>query len=518
MMIENNNPEINVDELMEKIRQEILSRQGYSSGASINNNDADTSDFTSNISSRMGYIESLLKNAESRAYIRTKWPEKLNRFPFNLISKLQTLILKGINFLFKDQREVNFNLILSLKESLVINHQLIAEMKTLKSQIDDCLITGDTHFQGINERLNILDNSIQKLDNQITAVDNRFQGVKDHLNIVDHNIQELCKQIINVDNNIQELEQQIVAVDTRFQGVNDNLNILDNSIQELEQQITAVDTRFQGVNERHFRNDSYLKNDLMQQKRLISLFLEEARQRLPEPFNQEQLQTFVSEDQHLLNAFYLAFEDHFRGTREDIVNRLKVYLPLIEKANVGTPDAPILDVGCGRGEWLELLRESGYTARGLDINRVMIEQCQARGLEVIAGDVIDYLASLPDNSLGAVTGFHIIEHLPFKMLMRLFSETVRVIKPQGLVIFETPNPDNVLVGSNTFYLDPTHINPLPSPTIKFMAETCGLYNTQIITLHPYPENAKMNGQGVAERFNDLFYGPQDYALVGYKHE
>ncbi|MFN7657045.1 MAG: SAM-dependent methyltransferase, partial [Dolichospermum sp.] len=173
MMIENNNPEINVDELMEKIRQEILSRQGYSSGASINNNNIDTSDFTSNIGSRMGYIESLLKNAESRAYIRTKWPEKLNRFPFNLISKLQTLILKGINFLFKDQREVNFNLILSLKESLVINHQLIAEMKTLKSQIDDCLITGDTHFQGINERLNILDNSIQKLDNQINDVDNR---------------------------------------------------------------------------------------------------------------------------------------------------------------------------------------------------------------------------------------------------------------------------------------------------------------------------------------------------------
>ncbi|MFY7801571.1 MAG: class I SAM-dependent methyltransferase [Dolichospermum sp.] len=504
MMIENNNPEINVDELMEKIRQEILSRQGYSSGASINNNDADTSDFTSNISSRMGYIESLLKNAESRAYIRTKWPEKLDRFPFNLISKLQTLILKGINFLFKDQREVNFNLILSLKECLMINHHLTAEIKTLKSQIDDCLITGDTHFQGINERLNILDNSVQKFGKQIVAVDNRFQGVNDHLNIVD--------------NSIQEIEQQITAVDTGFQGVNDHLNIVDNSIQELGKQIVAVDTRFQGMNERHFRNDSYLKNDLMQQKRLISLFLEEARQRLPEPFNQEQLQTFVSEDEHLLDAFYLAFEDHFRGTREDVFNKLKVYLPLIEKANVGTPDAPILDVGCGRGEWLELLKESGYTARGLDINRVMIEQCQARGLEVIAGDVIDYLESLPENSLGAVTGFHIIEHLPFKMLMRLFSETVRVIKPQGLVIFETPNPDNVLVGSNTFYLDPTHINPLPSATVKFMAETFGLYNTQIITLHPYPENAKMNGQGVAERFNDLFYGPQDYALVGYKHE
>ena len=459
-MIEKNNSGINVDELMEKIRQEILNRQGHSQPALTNS--ADTADLMSNISLSIGHIESLLKNAESRAYIRTKWPDKLNRFPFNLISKLQKFILKAINFLFKDQREVNFNLILSLKESLTINHQLIAEIKTLKTQIDDCLITVNARFQAANEHLNIVDSSIQELDKQIVAV--------------------------------------------------------DNSIQELDKQIVAVDTQFQGMNERHFRNDSYLKNDLMQQKRLISLFLEEARQRLPEPFNQEQLQTFASEEEHLLNSFYVAFEDHFRGTREDISDRLKVYLPLIEKANVGTPDAPILDVGCGRGEWLELLKESGYISRGLDINRVMIEQCQARGLEAIEADVINYLQSLPENSLGAVTGFHIIEHLPFKTLMRLFSETVRVLKPQGLVIFETPNPDNVLVGSNTFYLDPTHINPLPSPTVKFMAEMFGLYNTQIITLHPYPENAKIDGQGVAERFNDYFYGPQDYAVVGYKHE
>jgi O-antigen chain-terminating methyltransferase len=474
-MIEKNNSEINVDELMEKIRQEILNRQGHSRSMETKNN-TDTANFMSKISLSIGHIESLLKNAESRAYIRTKWPDKLNRFPFNLISKLQKFILKAINFLFKDQREVNFNLILSLKESLTINHQLIAEIKTLKTQIDDCLITVNARFQAANEHLNIVDSSIQELDKKIVAVDNSIQAANEHLNIV------------------------------------------DNSIQELDKQIVAVDTQFQGMNERHFRNDSYLKNDLMQQKRLISLFLEEARQRLPEPFNQEQLQTFASEEEHLLNSFYVAFEDHFRGTREDISDRLKVYLPLIEKANVGTPDAPILDVGCGRGEWLELLKESGYISRGLDINRVMVEQCQARGLEAIEADIINYLQSLPENSLGAITGFHIIEHLPFKTLMRLFSETVRVLKPQGLVIFETPNPDNVLVGSNTFYLDPTHINPLPSATIKFMAEMFGLYNTQVITLHPYPENAKVDGQGIAERFNDHFYGPQDYAVLGYKYE
>ena len=280
----------------------------------------------------------------------------------------------------------------------------------------------------------------------------------------------------------------------------------------------TLETNLQTTKDKFISNDSYLKNDLIQQKRLISLFLEEARQRLPEPFYPEQLQTFVNEDEHLLDAFYVAFEDYFRGSREDIINRFQVYLPVINQANVGTPEAPILDIGCGRGEWLELLSYSGYISKGLDMNRGMIEQCQARGLDVIAADAIEYLKNIPENSLGAVTGFHIIEHLSFNTLMRLFAETVRVLKPQGLVIFETPNPENVLVGSNTFYLDPTHRHPLPSPTIKFIAEMSGLCHVQIMKLHPYPDYHRLTGEGLAERFNDYFYGSQDYAMIGYKHE
>jgi 2-polyprenyl-3-methyl-5-hydroxy-6-metoxy-1,4-benzoquinol methylase len=179
---------------------------------------------------------------------------------------------------------------------------------------------------------------------------------------------------------------------------------------------------------------------------------------------------------------------------------------------------PVLDLGCGRGEWLELLREEGLRARGVDLNRMLVEACRQQGLEVVDGDAIGYLRSLPDASLGVVTAIHLIEHLPFDAFVKLLDETVRVLKPGGVTIFETPNAENVLVGSNTFYLDPTHRNPLPSAVVKFLAEARGLCRLEVMPLHPYPAACRVveTGLEVGKRFNEYFYGPQDYAVMGWK--
>jgi SAM-dependent methyltransferase len=256
------------------------------------------------------------------------------------------------------------------------------------------------------------------------------------------------------------------------------------------------------------------KTQLILQERRITILLEEARKRIPEPFSQEQLQVMTVEEKRPLEALYVSFEDQFRGTREDIKERCRVYLPLMKEAGLGTDAMPILDLGCGRGEWLELLREAGLQARGLDSNPILVEECRKRELEVVEGDLIAYLRSLPDASVGGVTGFHILEHLPFEILINALDETVRVLQPGGLAIFETPNPQNVLVGSCNFYIDPTHRRPLHSQMMQFLAEARGLCHVQILYLHPSEISPLRENTEVAKRFNEYFYGPMDYAIVG----
>jgi O-antigen chain-terminating methyltransferase len=226
----------------------------------------------------------------------------------------------------------------------------------------------------------------------------------------------------------------------------------------------------------------------------------------------------VNEGEHSLDALYVAFEEQFRGSREKIFNRLKVYLPLIEKAKIGTLESPILDVGCGRGEWLELLRECGYEASGIDISKVMIEQCQFRGLETREGDAISYLQGLPNASLGAVTGFHIIEHIPLASLIKLFDEAVRVLRPGGLIIFETPNPRNVLVGSGDFYRDPTHLNPIHPDTISYIATLKGFINSESYFFEEKESRVELlpSSKVKFETFDSYITVSRDFVLIAYK--
>jgi len=265
-----------------------------------------------------------------------------------------------------------------------------------------------------------------------------------------------------------------------------------------------------------FEKQQVVTAELVLQQQRVETLLTEARKRLPAPFAEEQLRTMAGESEHRLDAFYAAFDEQFRGQRNEIKQRLKVYLPIIAKQGIGSAAMPILDVGCGRGEWLELLQEEQLEASGVDSNRVLAQQCRARGLVVEEEDLLSFLKRQPDRSTGAVTGFHIIEHLPLEMLIDFLNETVRILKPGGAVIFETPNPQNVLVGSCNFYFDPTHRNPVPSQVLDFLLQSRGFVGIEILRLNPSDDTPVADDSDLARRFNYYFYGPMDYAAIGYR--
>jgi SAM-dependent methyltransferase len=218
-----------------------------------------------------------------------------------------------------------------------------------------------------------------------------------------------------------------------------------------------------------------------------------------------------------LDTFYLAFEDRFRGPRDEIRSRVSVYLPDVRAAGAGTPERPIVDLGCGRAEWLELLAAEGMTARGVDSNVATVAEARDRGLEAVEADALAHLRALPDQSCGAVTGFHLVEHLPFATVVALVDEIVRVLRPGGIAILETPNPTNLLVGAATFYIDPTHGRPLHPETLRFLVTDRGLERAEVRFLHPL-EDARLPDEGnpIAARLNELLYGPQDYAVLAYR--
>ena len=217
----------------------------------------------------------------------------------------------------------------------------------------------------------------------------------------------------------------------------------------------------------------------------------------------------------VLDGFYAALEDRFRGTPEDIKKQFRFYLPYIRQA-CNEPNALVLDLGCGRGEWLQLLKDENINAQGVDTNQIFLMRCRELGLTVEEQDVLSYLSAVKSNSISAITGFHIIEHLEFGYLVRLLAEVMRVLKPAGLVLFETPNPENVLVGSNFFYIDPSHRHPLPSQLMELLFETRGFDRIEVKNLHPWASGRVEERGALAERVNGLFYGPMDYAIVGWK--
>jgi len=233
-----------------------------------------------------------------------------------------------------------------------------------------------------------------------------------------------------------------------------------------------------------------------------------------------------------VDAFkYVGFEDRFRGSEDEIRSRLADYVPYFAGAS------DVLDVGCGRGEFLDLLKNAGITARGLDLNAEMVEVCKARGLDATAGDAVSYLDGLPDESLGGLLAIQVVEHLEPGYLQRFVQTAFYKLRPGGIMMLETINPACWVAFFESYIRDLTHVRPIHPETLQYLLHASGFSSATIVYRAPIAEEARLQkvtpsverfGEGdqadrVAElvtafnrnmdRLNSHMFTFQDYAAV-----
>ena len=225
--------------------------------------------------------------------------------------------------------------------------------------------------------------------------------------------------------------------------------------------------------------------------------------------------------------FYHDFEERFRGSQNDVRARIRDYIPIFKEHFGEISDKSFVDIGCGRGEWLDVLKEHGVEKRiGVDINDLQLEFCVSKGHNVASADCVDYLSGCDAESIDVVTGFQLIEHLPLGALITLLDACFKVLKPGGMVLFETPNSGNLQTGASLFYIDPTHKRPIHQLFADFLLSRSGFRKVEIILSSPLGEEFRLekpiNGDNLElwrtnlEKINSLLYGPQDYAVIGVK--
>ena len=224
---------------------------------------------------------------------------------------------------------------------------------------------------------------------------------------------------------------------------------------------------------------------------------------------------------------YVELERRYRGTEEEIADRISRFLPQL--ADRGE----VLDLGCGRGEALAVLAANGIAARGVDLSASMIAECRKKGLNASEGDLLQALAAAGEGTLGAITSFHVIEHLPPETLDRLVRLAWRALKPGGILLLETPNPLSVVVAARNFWLDPTHRRPVHPESLKLSFELAGFDPVERIDLRPFPAQERLPEidpnqvspdarelafeiNALRDKVDELLFGHQDYAMLGSK--
>ena len=404
-----------------------------------------------------------------------------------------------------------------LHHQVNLNHVLIAEIRELRAQQDSLIATVEHHSSSnaeaaasvnhLRQQLALVEDGLHKVEDARHNVENALHILEeeyaalmaqreDHL----HNVQNLlAMRTQHLENQIDLGQRQILA---RFY---DGFGALQRDVSDLARRVGGLSA--------DANHDIAIVLARMAE---VDHFLREVKRSYPELVKPAQLVQLSTG----FDAIARAHAARFRGTAEQIKERVAVYVPELKSA---AALGPVLDIGCGTGELLDVLRENEIEAYGIDLADSAVAGCAARGLRVEVGDALHHLATVPAASLGAITAIQVVEHLGIDTLLEMIDLSLRALSPGGVLILETPNPANEIVGANSFYLDPTHARPLPSELLEFLVSVRGFTDAHVLPLkrtppafgEPLPDSDEP--ADAAARFAELvsqeLLGAEDYAVI-----
>jgi 2-polyprenyl-3-methyl-5-hydroxy-6-metoxy-1,4-benzoquinol methylase len=225
---------------------------------------------------------------------------------------------------------------------------------------------------------------------------------------------------------------------------------------------------------------------------------------------------------HDMGASYVGFEDQFRGSSDTIAANLASYVPIFSGAR------DVLDIGCGRGEFLTLLRDNGIGARGIDLNASMVQVCRDHGLQAETADALSFLLAQPDGSLGGLFAAQVIEHFEPGYLTQLLDAAAAKLRPGAPIVLETINPACWFAFFESYVRDITHVRPLHPDTLRFLLVASGFQRVDVQFRAPYPEHEKLRPvhglpadaaetiNGNTSKLNSLLFTHLDYAAIAYR--
>ncbi len=393
----------------------------------------------------------------------------------------------------------------------------------LNNKQDDLTDKSIKSFEKLNNRQNDL---TQKLNDSLNKLDNRQNDLTEKAN-------EIFEKINNRQNDLTKKANEIFAkINNRqndltgnFEKLNNRQNNINKTIKSsanVSANINALTKRLT-LSEQGFTELNKLLNEFSQQTSLLSSSLNTALTDFSSGKDKAKLQSSLLELNDLWKDLdYASYENVCRGSDKLITERLSYYLKWLKNIKT-TNRAYVLDLGCGRGEFVALLNNNKINARGIDLNKFSIQHAKSKNINVKQADIFKELKRVKPKTLPAISAFHLVEHLTFAELQSFLQLTASRLKPGGILLIETPNILNIQVAASDFYKDPTHIRPVHPYTLEHWLKHSGFSKIEVEFLHSFPEderleipkNSKISGKNF-EKLNNLIFGARDCAIIAVK--